>query len=167
MKILVVSLLRLGDIIQQEPLLRGLREKNPQAEIHVLINRQFANVETLLGGIVDRFFYFDREALQKGLGEAGYNILWSYTKLEGLINELSGQNYDQVLNFTHNKLSAYIVGAIQAHDKRGLHQQDGRFQGLENRWLRYFNDRFSGAQRSLFHYVELLGKAFDLSLIHI
>ncbi|MDG0816946.1 glycosyltransferase family 9 protein [Bdellovibrio svalbardensis] len=162
MKILVVSLLRLGDIIQQEPLLRGLREKHPDAEIHVLLNKQFASIERLLSGVVDRYFTFDRESLQRGLGEAEFNILWSYNQLEALVNQLNGQNYDQVLNFTHNKLSAYLIGAVTSPDKRGLYQDNGKFQGLENRWLRYFNDRFSGTQKSLFHYIELLGNSFDI-----
>lgn len=164
MKILVVSLLRLGDIIQQEPLLRGLREKHPDAEIHLLLNKQFASIERLLAGVVDRYFTFDRESLQRGLGEAEFNILWSFNQLDSLVNQLNDEKYDQVLNFTHNKLSAYLIGAATAPDKRGLYQADGRFQGLENRWLRYFNDRFSGTQKSLFHYVELLGNSFDIPM---
>lgn len=162
MKILVLSLLRLGDIIQQEPLLRGLRQKNPGAEIHLLINRQFANVERIFDGVVDRFIYFDRSALQQGLGEASYNILWSYTQVENLVSSLNGEKYDRALNFTHNKLSAYLLGTLDIPEKCGLHQEGGRFQGLNSRWIRYFNDRFSGSQKSLFHYVELLGKAFDI-----
>jgi len=162
MKILVVSLLRLGDLIQQAPLLQGLREKHPHAEIHLLLNRQFADVRRILGDTVDKYIHFDRENLQKGLGEASYNILWSYSQLEKLVHELNAESYDLALNFTHNKLSAYLIGAVDAKEKKGLYQQDGRFQGLHNRWLRYFNDRFSGTQKSLFHYVELLGKAFSI-----
>lgn len=162
MKILVVSLLRLGDIIQQQPLLKALRDKNPQAEIHLLVNRQFSQVEGLLDGLVDKYFYFDRETLQRGLGEASFNILWSHQQLSDLVEILNAENYSQVLNFTHNKLSAYFLGALQAPMKKGLYHAEGRFQGLENPWLKYFNDRFSGVQPSLFHYVELLGKSFDL-----
>ncbi|WP_413943998.1 glycosyltransferase family 9 protein [Bdellovibrio sp. HCB-162] len=162
MKILAVSLLRLGDIIQQVPLLKGLREKNPQAEIHLLLNRQFANVERILEGVVDKYIFFDREALQKGMGEASYNILWSYTQVENLVQGLNQEAYDTAINLTHNKLSAYLIGALNIADKRGLYQEDGRFKGLSNRWIRYFNDRFSGNQKSLFHYVELLGNAFDI-----
>ncbi|UYL10053.1 glycosyltransferase family 9 protein [Bdellovibrio sp. SKB1291214] len=164
MKILVVSLLRLGDIIQQQPLLKALRDKNPQAEIHLLVNRQFSQVEGLLDGLVDRYFYFDRETLQRGLGEASFNILWSHQQLAELVQTLNAENYGQVLNFTHNKLSAYLLGALQIPQKNGLYHAEGRFQGLENPWLRYFNDRFSGVQPSLFHYVELLGKSFDLPI---
>lgn len=162
MKILVVSLLRLGDLIQQQALLRGLRAQHPQAEIHILVNRQFAQVENILGSIVDRYIYFERDAIQKGLGEAEYNILWSYSQLAELVHRLNQESYDLTLNLTHNKLSAFLIGALEVRNKRGLYHQDGRFQGLSNRWLRYFNDRFSGTQRSLFQYVEILGKAFGI-----
>lgn len=162
MKILVLSLLRLGDIIQQVPLIKGIKEKYPHAEIHLLLNKQFNSVEKILDGIVHKYIYFDREAIQKGLGETQYNILWSYTQVENLINELNSNSYDMALNFTHNKLSAYLLGTLNVKDKRGLYQEEGRFQGLENRWLKYFNERFSGTQPSLFHYVEILGKSFDI-----
>ncbi|WP_413559864.1 glycosyltransferase family 9 protein [Bdellovibrio sp. HCB209] len=163
MKILVVSLLRLGDIIQQQPLLKALREKHPHAQIHLLINSQFAQVEGLLGALVDKYFYFDRESLQKGLGEANYNMLWSHQQLSDLVADLNSEGYQQVYNFTHNKLSAYLLGSLQIPQKHGLHHAETKFQGLENPWLRYFNDRFSGSQPSLFHYVELLGGAFGLA----
>lgn len=162
MKILVVSLLRLGDLIQQITLLKGLRSQYPQAEIHLLANRQFAQVEKILASVVDRYIYFDREAVQKGLGEPGYNILWSYSQVESLVEKLNLESYDRALNLTHNKLSAYLMGALTIDDKRGLFHQEGHFQGLSNRWLRYFNDRFSGTQPSLFQYVELLSKAFSV-----
>lgn len=162
MKILVVSLLRLGDLIQQGELLRSLRAQHPQAEIHVLINRQFSQIAKILEGCVDQFIHFEREAIQKGLGEAEYNILWSYQVVADLVDRLSAEKYDVIYNFTHNRLSGYLIGAIQCPEKRGLYHQDGQFQGLANRWLRYFNDRFSGTQKSLFHYLEILGNAYGI-----
>ncbi len=162
MKILVLSLLRLGDIIQQEPVLRALKDRYPEARIDLLINKQFGNVEKILKGLVDNYIYFDREAIQQGLGDPSHNILWSYTQVQNLVSQINGENYDLALNLTHTKLSAYLLGAVQIPQKQGLHQQDGRFQGLNNRWIRYFNDRFSGQNVSLFHYVELLGNSFSL-----
>ncbi|WP_374001254.1 glycosyltransferase family 9 protein [Bdellovibrio bacteriovorus] len=162
MKILVLSLLRLGDIIQQEPLLRALREKYPEAQIHLLVNRQFAQVEKLMHGLVDRYIHFDREMIQRGLGESGFNIMWSFTQVQELVNSLNAERYDLALNFTHNKLSGYLLGALEVPQKKGLYHAEGRFRGLDNRWIRYFNERFSGSQKSLFHYVELLGSSFDL-----
>lgn len=162
MKILVLSLLRLGDIIQQEPVLRALKDKYPEARIDLLINKQFGNVEKILKDLVDNYIYFDREAIQQGLGDPSYNILWSYSQVQNLVSQINGEHYDMAYNLTHTKLSAYLLGALQIPQKLGLHQQDGRFQGMNNRWIRYFNERFSGQNVSLFHYVELLGNSFSL-----
>lgn len=164
MKILVVSLLRLGDLIQQEILIAGLREKHPHADIHLLVNGQFTQVEKIFAGKINKFFYFDREGLQRGLGEAQFNILWSFDQLQNLINQINQENYDQILNFTHTKLSAYLIGAFKAKEKKGLYQEEGRFRGLDSPWLRYFNERFSGNSPCLFNYVELLGKSFQIPL---
>ncbi len=78
------------------------------------------------------------------------------------MEKLNSENYDTAINLTHNKLSAYLLGTLHIADKRGLNHQDGHFQGLGNRWVRYFNERFAGTQKSLFHYVELLGKSFEI-----
>ncbi|MGZ3769184.1 MAG: glycosyltransferase family 9 protein [Bdellovibrio sp.] len=165
MKILVVSLLRLGDIIQQIPLLKGLKIKYPHAAIHLLLNKQFKSVEKLLEGVVDHYIYFDRESIQKGLGEPNYHILWSYSQTEILVNELNKNSYDIAFNFTHNKLSAYLLGILNVTEKKGLFYSDKKFQGLSNRWLKYFNDHFSGTQVSKFHFIEILSKAFDIPII--
>ncbi len=162
MKILVISLLRLGDLIQQLPLLKGLAAQYPNAEIHLLVNRQFSQIEKIFDGLVNSYHYFDRDAIQKGLGEAEYNVLWSYTQVEKLIGQLDAEKFDVAYNFTHNKLSAYLLGAIEVKDKKGLHHSNDRFQGLSNRWLRYFNERFPSGQKSLFHYVELLANSFSI-----
>lgn len=164
MKVLVVSLLRLGDIIQQEALLAGIRQKHPGAEIHLLANKQFSSVEKILGHRVDRFHYFEREQLQQGLGEAGYNVLWSFSKLESLVKEINSLGFDFIYNFTHNKLSAYLMGAFQAANKVGLHHTGTSFGGIDNKWLRYFNERFSGNNKCLFNYVELLSKGLNIPL---
>ncbi|MNJ92679.1 Glycosyltransferase family 9 (heptosyltransferase) [compost metagenome] len=164
MRVLVVSLLRLGDLIQQKALLDGLRHKHPRAEIHLLLNRQFSNAEKILTGTVDKYLYFEREQLQKGLGEAEYNILWSFSQLQNLVNDVNATSYDVVYNFTHTKLSAYLIGAFEIKEKKGLHQKSGRFAGLDTGWIRYFNDRFSGNQNCFFNYVELLAKSFDIPL---
>lgn len=164
MRILVVSLLRLGDIIQQISLIKGLKESFPDAELHLLLNGQFKSVEPLINNDIDRFIYFERDLLQKGLGEANYNILWSYTQLENLISSIDGHAYDRVYNFTHNKLSAYLIGAFDIPEKRGLVYKENTFNGLDNRWLKYFNDRFSGNKSSLFHYIEILSRAFAIPI---
>ena len=53
-----MNLLRLGDILMMAPVLRGIKKKYPNAELHLLINKQFSMLEDMLP-YVDEFKYFD------------------------------------------------------------------------------------------------------------
>ncbi|MBX3041762.1 MAG: glycosyltransferase family 9 protein [Bdellovibrionaceae bacterium] len=164
MKILVLSLLRVGDLIQQKPLLARLREKHPGAEIHLLVNRSVLSVRDLFPE-VDLWFSFDRDGLQKQLGSAEIPILKPLSELSTLVEELSYEHYDLVYNFTHNRLSAFLASAIPAVEKKGLLAQGTGFRTFENSWLRHFNERFGTKEGTPFHYIELLAGAFDLGQI--
>lgn len=165
MKILVLSLLRLGDIIQQEPLLQALHVQYPQAQIHLAINSQFRSIAGVLKAPIEKYHLFDRDLLQRSIGEAQYNLFSSFDLLESFISEINSEQYDMIFNWTHNRLSAFLMGTFHANQKMGLHMDHGQMRGLENRWLKYFNDHFSGNSKSFFHYTEILGEAFRLPTV--
>lgn len=162
MKILGISLLRLGDLILQRPLIEGLRKKHPQSEIHMLINKQFSQVEFLFAGLVDKFIYFDRDNLQKSCGEKEYNILWGFHQLKSLMDDVNQTRYDFVYNFTHNRLTAHLAGLVHAQERIGIYSKDGNFHGLNNPWIAFFNNFFGKPEATGFHYTELLGRALEI-----
>lgn len=164
MIVLGISLLRLGDLILQRPLIEGLRKKHPQSEIHLLVNKQFAQVEFLFDGLVDKFIYFDRESLQKSCGEKEYNIFWGFHQLKSLVSGINQTSYDCVYNFTHNKLTAHLAGLIQAQRRLGIYSVQGRFYGLTTPWIQFFNNFFGRPEATGFHYTELLARALDIPL---
>lgn len=164
MIVLGISLLRLGDLILQRPLIEGLRKKHPQSEIHLLVNKQFSQIEFLYEGLVDRFIYFDRETLQKSCGEKEYNILWGFRQLKNLVEELNQNSYGAVYNFTHNRLTAHIAGLIQTTERVGIYSAHGQFYGLTNPWIQFFNSYFGRPEATGFHYTELLARALDIPL---
>lgn len=164
MKILALSLLRLGDLMLQKPLMEALRQKHPHSEIHLLMNKQFSQVEFLFQGVVDKFIYFDRESLQKSCGEKEYGIFWGVHQLKNFILELNQNSYDVVYNFTHNRLTAHLAGLIQARTRVGIYSWQGSFYGLTNPWIQFFNNFFGRPEAWGFHYSELLAKALELPL---
>lgn len=164
MRILGISLLRIGDLVLQKPLIEGLRKMHPQSEIHLLVNKQFAQVEFLFAGLVDKFIYFDREAFQRSCGEKEYNILWGYKHLRDFVSELNKTTYDSVYNFTHNKLTAHLTGLIPAPQRFGIYSQQGAFYGLNNPWIQFFNNYFGRPEAAGFHYTELLARAMEIPL---
>lgn len=164
MTVLAISLLRLGDLILQRPLLEGLRKKHPQAQIHLLLNKQFLGAEFLFLGLVDRFIYFDRETLQKSCGEKEFSIFWGYQQLKALVQDLNKNQYDTVYNLTHNRMTAYLAGLISAKKYFGIYSRNGEFFGLQNPWIRFFNSYFGKPEATGFHYTELLALSLEIPL---
>lgn len=160
MKVLVISLLRMGDLLMQKPLLDKLAASGHQ--IHLLMNAQFEGVTPVLADVVKKFHYFDRESYQRSAGEAHFNIFYGVQKIDALLDQLNEEEFDAIYNFTHNRLSAILTGAIRAGVKKGCHYNSGSFQGFDSPWIRYFNTHFSAPRGSVFHYTELLGKAFSI-----
>ncbi len=161
MKILVLSLLRAGDLIMQRPLFAAIKEQVKDCELHVLINDEVSWIAPVLKE-ADHIHIFPRALLQKMLGDNSYNIFKAGLELSSFLEKLNLHHFDQLMNFTHNRLSAYLAEEIQAPFKKGLHTNGPKFNGIENQWIKIFNDRFSGTQDFPFHYTEILARSFNL-----
>ena len=161
MKILVLSLLRIGDIVLSAPVLRGLRERYPDAEIHLLINSQFRQIASLLP-YIDRVIPFERDRLQKGLGDANVAIFDSYDRLNETVDQLNFENYDWTINLTHNRLSGWMMNLINAKERSGLcfdHQGRATFGSS---WFRYLNNQVDSDGDEVFHYSDVFRFALGL-----
>lgn len=145
----------------QKPLLEDLRRRHPGARIDVLVNASAVKAARAIDA-ADEWIAFDREGLQKRAGTAELPILAPVREVEGLMRDLSARDYDLIVNFTHNRLSAHLAAGILAGEKRGLLAEGRGFRALENRWLRHFNERFGWKGATPFHYVELLAGSFGL-----
>ncbi len=154
MKILVVSLLRLGDIVMSTPVLRGLREQNPEAQIHLLINEQFSGVAELIP-MIDRAWKFDRESIQKGLGDGERSVFESADRVRDLVRSLNLEAFDLVINLTQNKLSGWLVSLIEGQRKIGLHFDDYGKAVFGSPWFHYLNSQIEAEGEEVFHFTDI------------
>lgn len=154
MKILVVSLLRLGDVIMSAPILRQLRIQYPEAEIHVLVNGQAEAVTPLLPEPC-RVLIFDREALQQGLGDASVPFFESYEGLSDLVDRINGEAYDLVVNLTQTKLSGWLMSLIQSRSKLGLVFDDHGRGHFGSEWFAYLNAQIDAESEDVFHCADI------------
>lgn len=159
----VLSLLRVGDLLMQVPLLRALRREHPDAHLSLVVNNGVERARDLIPE-VDSWIVFDRAGLQASLGTAEYHLLRPLREIQGWMLDSFPEPADVLYNFTHNRLSAHLAAAIPARMKFGLRAEGARFAPLENEWMRYLNERFSSDRACLFHYVDLLAGAFDLEV---
>lgn len=154
MKILVVQLLRLGDIVLSTPVLKGLRELFPKAKIDFLINKQFENIIPLLPA-VNKVHFFERELVQTALGENDRFVFEAFDRVEHLLGQLRVEGYDRVINLTHNKLSAYIVGSLSTSEKIGLWMDDFNQPVIHSKWFQHLNNDDQGDESECFHLVDI------------
>lgn len=161
MKILAVSLLRLGDIIMTVPALRALKKAHPHVELHLLINNQFQSVKSLMP-FVDHFHGFDRSALQAGLGEADFSLLHSFDLLKSTVDSLNEKKFDRIYNFTHNNLSAWLISLVDAKEKIGLTYDQAAQAHFGSNWYSYLNHQTEFEGKDVFHYSDI----FQFSVTH-
>lgn len=162
MKILAVSLLRIGDVLQQLPLLQGLYRKYDKAEIHLLINRQCQGIIPFLEEKFENIHLFDRELYLKRI--SSQNSLDE--RLEAIQDSLPElPEFDFVYNFSHTRLSVDVIASLNTRHNYGLHRDsEGRMDLQDNRWLQYYNECFAGNRKSFFHGNDLLANGFALSV---
>lgn len=158
MKILVVSLLRLGDIVMTTSVLQALKEAHPKSQIDYLINSEFSHVVPLLPN-VNRVHLFDRSRLQNGLAHSGRSVFEPFDRLNSLIDGINQEQYDLVLNLTHNRMSAWIMALIEAKEKRGIEIRPNGTVSFGSPWFKYLNDYLTSSRTDVFHFMDVFAHA--------
>jgi ADP-heptose:LPS heptosyltransferase len=154
LKILVLSLLRLGDIILTVPALAALRAAHRDCEIHLLVNQSFVKIAKLIP-FVDHVIGFDRETMQQGLVEADRPLFEPFDRLNEFVQELNEHKYNRVVNLTQNKFSGYLSSLVNAENHLGLSINNKGQASFGTLWFRYLNDVVGAGASSIFHYADL------------
>lgn len=161
MKILIVSLLRMGDLVMQRHVLNRYLAQYPDVEVHLLTQSENKKVSFLFPE-VKKTYYFERAYLQRIINDPSENLLKPLQVVQDLIEQVNSEKYDLVLNWTHQRTAAYFLGLIEAKNKSGPIYEQGHFFLNGNQYLRKFNDTFSNLNESLFHYVDYLSLINEL-----
>lgn len=155
MKILVMSLLRIGDVAMAAPVLRDLRIKfGPDAQIDLLINSQASAIAPMIAS-VDRILIFERETLQKGLGRIDVPFFDSYERLNAFVDRMNSESYDLTINLTHSRLSGWLMNVVDAKEKQGLVFDANGRASFGSNWFRYLNTQVDADGSEVFHFSDV------------
>lgn len=154
MKILVVSLLRVGDVVSTLPALAHLRAVHPTAQIDILLNRSVEPAAGLMAS-VDQVFYFERDFLQAGLVDAQRPLFEPYDFLKSFVRDIQSQKYDLVVNMTHNRLSGWLCGLLQGTRVIGLSLGPNGQVSFGSNWFKYLNLQVDAEDEWAFNHVDI------------
>jgi ADP-heptose:LPS heptosyltransferase len=174
MKILVVSLLRIGDLILHQEIIRSIRREHPTGRISCLINDTVVAACDLIPE-VDEWIIFDRKDLQKKMNQRQRWIFLPVLCIEKLIHELKSRQFDQVVNLTHSVISGHFCALLKSvkTEVRGLCLDiHGKMipdlaSVQRTQAMSYFNHQWSVEKMPLLHYTEILSLVSGYSLDHL
>ncbi len=154
MKILIVNLLRLGDVISMAPALKALRLSHPAAQIDLLVNSGVETVAAILPGI-GSVHVFERNRMQSALIDGSRPMFESLDVLSRLVDRLADEKYDALYNFTHNRLSGWLCGLIPAETKVGLALDGSGGVSFGSAWFRHLNQQVDFEETQCFHHSDI------------
>ncbi|HNT86347.1 MAG TPA: glycosyltransferase family 9 protein, partial [Candidatus Hydrogenedentes bacterium] len=138
MRILVLQTTRMGDVLQTSPLIRGIRERYPDAHIAVLVRRMGRAVAERHPDIDEVIVYEEDELFLDLRANDSERLLRAYDLAEERIRALREEGFDLAYNVTHSIASAMLLKLAGIPKVVGAHLSDeGQFV-LRGAWTTYF-----------------------------
>ncbi len=126
-RILVIRTHRMGDILQVTPMIRGLRERYPDAHLAVLVAETFAEV-LARNPDLDEVIAFPRVRLAEAIRNDAQFSWAAYRELRELLRRLRGSRFDRIINRQFTDFEAVLSSLAGAGAVRGKTVgADGRF----------------------------------------
>ncbi len=149
--IMIVHMLRLGDLIQSASFIYSIREKYPEARLSILIN-QDAKAAIPLMPYVDKFYIFERGKTQKLLNDKNQSIYSAYDSVKALIEQINSTAFDLLINCSHTLISAYFSKCIRAKEKIGAVKGNDSKTEFGSSWFQFLDHRASDPSVGEFHF---------------
>lgn len=160
MDVLVINLMRLGDIIQSGPVVRRLKAEYPGARVTYLVMDIFRGVAELLRG-VDRLVALPTLKLAEALDRDGWP--GAYRQLYGWCEEHFRPGPELVVNLTPTLMGGALAFSVGAREVRGFVVDRERQIFTRPAWASYSLVVSKARNANPFNLVDLFLKGAGLS----
>jgi len=155
-RILIIQLSRLGDLLHSLPLVKRLKEEYPDSHITLACAKEFSLIAHCCP-YVDRLITIsaaDIIPLDTKEMLAIESIERSHFERISSIHELQ-EEYDLVINLTHNLIGGLICGLAKSRNKSGRIDDGSGKSVVFGRWAKYLFAMASDRRQNLFNIVDI------------
>ena len=163
MNILFVNLLLIGDVINTAHVAGSLHKCFKDVNIDLLTFKGNHSLAKLCKPF-SQIYTLDREKNITQLFRSDLSAVSKYCRLKEELKPALINDYDLVVNITHNKLSAVICSLVKAENKIGVLLNNNKKIELSNNnpWLGYFNDFVTRNIYNSFQYVDVFKEILEI-----
>jgi len=130
--------MRLGDIIQSEPLLRGLKKRYPNAEIHLLVYSNFAHTTEIISHF-DKLHIIDIKRIYDIVNLEKRVLPVIFTYLRDFFHKLKDEQFDLIVNITPSNIGGLTATLCHGKEIYGGYINQKGLRVINNPWARYFH----------------------------
>ena len=145
---------RMGDMIQTTPLIKGLKEKYPNSKITLLVTSDFASAVPLIP-YVDDSIVIDFKQFKVIENWEDQSWIKIYRYLENSLEVIKSKDYDLLVNLSHSKFSALMVGFLGIKNVVGFHCNGFGDRKTGHPWMQYFGVEVFNRLYNEFNLVEI------------
>jgi ADP-heptose:LPS heptosyltransferase len=136
-KILLVNITRLGDMLQATPTIAGMKAENPDCHITVLVEKQFAEVCSVIPHI-DEVVGIDLGFTCRSIAREQDGIIDAFEYVTEIVEDLRKQNFDYCLNMSSSAYTALLLNLIGITRNGGWTSDEEGYRVIESEWARLF-----------------------------
>ena len=145
---------RMGDMIQTTPLIKGLKEKYPNSKITLLVTSDFASAVPLIPDVDDSIVIdFKQFKVIENWEDQSWIKIYRY--LENSLEVIKSKDYDLLVNLSHSKFSALMVGFLGIKNVVGFHCNGFGDRKTGHPWMQYFGVEVFNRLYNEFNLVEI------------
>lgn len=152
--ILILSMTRMGDMIQTTPLIKGVKEKYPDSKITLLVTSDFASAVPFIP-LVDDSIVLNFKQFVKNEDWEDQSWVKVFRYLEESLEDIKRRNYDLLVNLSHSKFSALMVGYLGINNVIGFHCNEFGNRMTGHPWMQYFGVEVFNRIYNEFNLVEI------------
>jgi ADP-heptose:LPS heptosyltransferase len=161
--ILILSLTRMGDLIQTTPLIQGLNDKHPNAKITLMVSSDFEDAVSLIPGVDDSIVFNLRQFKDSNEWE-DESWVKIYRYIESELNSIRNKDYDLLVNLSHSRFSALMVHYLKVQNVIGFHCNAIGDRMTGHPWMQYFGTEPFNRNFNEFNLVEIFSRSADIDM---
>ena len=153
----------MGDLIQTTPLIRGLKEKHPNARITLMVSSDFEDAVSLIPGVDDSIIFNLRQFKDSNEWE-DESWVKIYRYIESELNSIRGKKFDLLVNLSHSRFSALMVHYLKVQNVIGFHCSTTGDRMTGHPWMQYFGTEPFNRSFNEFNLVEIFSRSADVDM---